>query len=266
MTYSGGLPILSGFNGGCTGYPISPFKDGMYSVDGFNYIDKVSNSFSIDATSSVVSCASNSNAELFILFVLVALCSFIVIELILSCIGNYLVFKKAGEKGWKAFVPIYGAYTRYKIAGMGEGISNLYWFALAFSVIGNLTSGFVSILFLFLSLIIVCDQYMKLANKFDEKNWVFELMLFLFPEIFMLVLGLDSSYVYENKKDKSEEETKFEPIDADVVEEKVEEIKKEKPAKKAPTRKTSAKKTSTKKIKKEPAKKAVAKKTKKKDE
>ena len=37
---------------------------------------------------------------------------------ILMIIGWWKMFEKAGEKGWKAIIPIYNYYIAYKIAGM----------------------------------------------------------------------------------------------------------------------------------------------------
>lgn len=50
-----------------------------------------------------------------------------VILLLLPAIGLYGMFKKAGEKGWKAFVPFYNLWIMTELASMKK-----YWFFLQF--------------------------------------------------------------------------------------------------------------------------------------
>lgn len=47
---------------------------------------------------------------------------------------RYFVFRKAGEEGWKSFIPFFGAYTSYKIVWEGK----IYW-ALLIAMGGGLT-------------------------------------------------------------------------------------------------------------------------------
>ena len=42
---------------------------------------------------------------------------FAIIFLIVGIVGLWKVFEKAGEKGWKALIPIYSGYILFKIAG-----------------------------------------------------------------------------------------------------------------------------------------------------
>jgi signal peptidase I len=46
---------------------------------------------------------------------------------VIPSIGSFLLFRKAGEPGWQAFVPIYNTYVMLKIADRP-----LYWFILQF--------------------------------------------------------------------------------------------------------------------------------------
>ena len=38
-----------------------------------------------------------------------------VIGWLLAAIGSWKVFKKCGEAGWKAFIPFYNKYIRFKL-------------------------------------------------------------------------------------------------------------------------------------------------------
>lgn len=42
---------------------------------------------------------------------------------VMVIIGQWKIFEKAGEKGWKSIIPIYGQYVLFKIAG----IKNWFW-------------------------------------------------------------------------------------------------------------------------------------------
>lgn len=50
---------------------------------------------------------------------------------------RYFVFRKAGEAGWKSFIPFYGAYTSYKIVWDGK----IYW-ALMIAMAAGFTFSF----------------------------------------------------------------------------------------------------------------------------
>ena len=49
--------------------------------------------------------------------------------LVVSIVSNWCVFTKAGEPGWKIFIPVYGSYVSYRIAG----VSLYYWISLLMS-------------------------------------------------------------------------------------------------------------------------------------
>ena len=42
---------------------------------------------------------------------------------ILTIIANWVLFKKAGEKGWKSIIPIYNTVVLFKIAGISSKLS-----------------------------------------------------------------------------------------------------------------------------------------------
>ncbi len=52
---------------------------------------------------------------------------------ILMIIAMWKIFSKAGEKGWKALIPIYNVYIYYKIAGM----KNWFWWMIIVSIVAG---------------------------------------------------------------------------------------------------------------------------------
>ena len=57
--------------------------------------------------------------------------------LVVSIVSNWCVFTKAGEPGWKIFIPVYGSYVSYRIAG----VSLYFWISLLLSTAVRLTDG-----------------------------------------------------------------------------------------------------------------------------
>lgn len=78
--------------------------------------------------STVINTAMDS-IKVSIAFTLV----FSIIMWIVVAIGRSICIKKAGEKSWKAFIPIYGTYILYKISGMSG-----YWIII--NIISNIIS------------------------------------------------------------------------------------------------------------------------------
>lgn len=125
---------------------------------------------------------------------------------LLKIVCNCLIFDMAGEKWWKALIPVYNWITLYKIIGLSP------WFLLilltAFIPILNI----IGIIVMFIINII---EKIKLAKAF-EKDPLFALGLIFLNPIFIAILAFgDSKYVlgdvkanndlfgeFDNKKDK----------------------------------------------------------------
>ena len=120
---------------------------------------------------------------------------------IIYVIALWFVFKKAGEKGWKAIIPIYDEYITYKIAGM----KNWFWYSIIIAVVFWLIAAFAqdykdiltNVAIAVCGIITIVRNY-KLARKF---NWsVFTSVLFvLFTWICMLILWFGGSK-YQGEK------------------------------------------------------------------
>ena len=180
--------------------------------------------------------ATNTIAVVFL--VIMCIVGLIVLAIsIFQIIGTWKIFKKAGQPGWAALIPIYNMYILCKVTGV-----NPYWvLILALSgllsfipIIGSLAIAIVTI---YATILI----YVSLANSFGkDTGWVIGLVL-LNP-FFMFALGIGSStylgpkpmndFVFNgnSKEEPSNSEVKVESVEVkneEPVKEKVEEIKKE---------------------------------------
>ena len=63
--------------------------------------------------------------------ILTVLMIFSIILSILLIIADWKIFKKAGEPGWKAIIPIYNIYIMYKIVNM----RGWWWFMVGFTIL-----------------------------------------------------------------------------------------------------------------------------------
>ena len=87
--------------------------------------------------------------------------------------GMWMTFKKAGEPGWAAIIPIYNTYLLVKIGG------NAWWWVLLF---------FVPVI----NIIAAAKVSIDVAGRFS-KGILFGLGLALLPFVCYPILGFDSS-------------------------------------------------------------------------
>ncbi len=83
-------------------------------------------------------------------------------------LGLYMIFQKAGEKGWKAVVPFLDIYTLFKIVDM-----NPLWI--------------ISLIVPFLNIVVLTFAYYKLATHFGHGAGYTVGMLLLNPLFFSLI-------------------------------------------------------------------------------
>ena len=115
---------------------------------------------------------------------------------ILLVIAQWKIFTKAGEKGWKALIPIYNLYIYCKIIG----ISFWKWFValLVLSLVGSLAAKVVWLSIIasiasFVVSIILAVLMARNAAKAFGKGTGFAVGLFFLPNIFQLILGFGSA-------------------------------------------------------------------------
>ena len=99
---------------------------------------------------------------------------------ILTVIGMWKVFEKAGKPGWASLIPIYNLYVTLKL------INKPAWWLILFFI--PLINGVI--------LIIVSIHLAKCFNK----SPAFGLGLAFFPFVFYLILGYDDSKYFPPKK------------------------------------------------------------------
>ena len=136
---------------------------------------------------------------------------------ILMIIAMWKIFEKAGEKGWKALIPIYDSYILWKIAGRNWIKDMLIiagtfiaYMVFAFLNIQNSIFGIVSLLFGFVFvvylLVAVCGYCSGLSHNFGHAGG-FAVGLFFLHPIFLMILGFNSDkYVGEMGKSKQVEQ------------------------------------------------------------
>ncbi len=128
---------------------------------------------------------------------------------ILLIVSNCFIFKKAGEKWWKALIPIYNAYVFYKIAWKTEYFKAMliaaivYGIAYVFLYAGLLITSPGGLLFLAILLFAVAVVMLVaeiallrgLCKNFGAGVGFFFGLLFL-PFIFFPILAFSKRYQY----------------------------------------------------------------------
>ena len=99
---------------------------------------------------------------------------------IVTIIGEWKTFKKAGQPGWAALIPIYNIYIETKIVGRQS-----WWFALV--VFANFVPVIGQAVSLGTSIILTND-----LSKSFGKDTGFTIGLVLLRPIFMMILGFGS--------------------------------------------------------------------------
>ncbi len=158
-------------------YNYTPYTYNTYNADAIA-INSVSNTLSLFLTS--------------FLWLAIILCLFSFIVSILLIICNCLIFDMAGEKWWKALIPIYNSIVLCKIIGLSP-----YWLFL-------LLTSFIPIVGYIVVLTLSIVMQVKLAKAFG-KGVGFALGLIFLSPIFMAILAFGSStYVLGDIKEQND--------------------------------------------------------------
>jgi hypothetical protein len=125
----------------------------------------------------------------------VALCA--VVWYVLQAIADWKIFAKAGEAGWKSFIPFYNVFVEYEISW--NGLYGLAFIAATIisswlNTLQNAPSwlGIVSTILAICAAVLHALQSIKLAKSFG-KGTGFGILLFLFGPICRMVLGFGSA-------------------------------------------------------------------------
>ncbi len=120
----------------------------------------------------------------FVALFLLAIMFFSLIVAVISIIGLWKMFEKAGEEGWKSIIPIYNVYTLCTIVGVSP-----YWLLIlvattffnALPGIGSIIDGMAMLYFC----VIMCVSTAKSFGRNED----FAIGLFFLPFIFNCILG-----------------------------------------------------------------------------
>lgn len=128
---------------------------------------------------------------------------------ILMILSTWIIFRKAGQRGWKALIPVYSDYIFYKIAWKRRWFwINVLLSAIAFAVAAipgggtaeyYLITSIASTLLGIFILIIEIIMHVKLAKSF-RKDGGFAVGLILLPFIFFPILAFGSAKYRRKKK------------------------------------------------------------------
>lgn len=128
---------------------------------------------------------------------------------ILQIIASWMVFKKAGEPGWKCLIPIYNAYIMYKIADK----KHYFWIMLLISILAGaltviinilaflaLPAAVLAIVLMIIAIVLNIIVYYNLSVNFGHGAGFALGLIFLGP-IFMMILAFGSS-VYKGQHNR----------------------------------------------------------------
>ena len=114
------------------------------------------------------------------------------IRYLMTAIGYAKMYRKAGEAGWKAFIPVFNTYNNYKISWNGKMFFLYAALTIVSSILGIYTEGVMAMVAGAISLgiiILAVMQNVKMAKAFGKGAGT-GILLILFPGITALVLGL----------------------------------------------------------------------------
>lgn len=135
--------------------------------------------------------------------ILLAILIWSIIWYFVSSIGFMKMYRKAGISGWKAFIPYYRTYVRYKLAWQPK----FFWVYLAGMLLVQAlpkTEELLPNLFIIASAIVTIIMQVKLelyTAKSYGKGTACGVLLFFFPFIVSLVLGFGESKYVGNKSE-----------------------------------------------------------------
>ena len=115
-----------------------------------------------------------------------------VIRYLLTAIGYSKMYRKAGEAGWKAFIPVYNTYNNYKISWTGKFFflsAALYILVTALSNSAMLAAQLAVIAAGIALMVVTVKQNVKMAKLFGKGAGT-GIALIFFPGITSLILGL----------------------------------------------------------------------------
>ena len=121
--------------------------------------------------------------------------AFGVIRYLMTALGYSKMYRKAGEAGWKAFIPVYNTYNNYKISWNRERFFQYAVLSVMFTAMCNstmLSLQLAGILAGIILIVVMVNQNIKMANLFGKGTGT-GIALMFFPGITSLILGQGKS-------------------------------------------------------------------------
>lgn len=152
--------------------------------------------YSINEPSSFDSMFTTNSAVMAILFIILFV---IVVALaVLVIASNCIIFKKAGEKWWKALIPLYNSWIETKITGLAW-----WWFPIFAVLTGFITSRGGNYVYPMALVLVSFNYSYNMAKKFGKSNG-FALLMTILPVIGLPMLAFgNSTYNKEIPVDKN---------------------------------------------------------------
>ena len=122
------------------------------------------------------------------------LATLISLNYLLVVIGSYKLFRKAGEKGWKAIIPILNDYTRFKLYANKDLFLSFLIATMASNLIadGNKLLMFLTFLSSIIVFVISFKMHLGMARS-HGRNVGMAILLTILPGIGYMILGFDKS-------------------------------------------------------------------------
>lgn len=152
--------------------------------------------YPISDPSGFDSMFATSSAIVVILFVLLFVVIFALAALMIA--SNCVIFKKAGEKWWKALIPLYNSWIETKITGLAW-----WWFPIFALLTGFTASGGTNYVYPMALVLVSFNYNYNMAKKFGKSNG-FAFLMTVLPVIGLPMLAFgNANYNDETVVDKN---------------------------------------------------------------
>jgi len=123
------------------------------------------------------------------------LLALIIVVCILTVVGRWKVFKKAGKEGWEALIPVYSDWVYVEISGVN-------WWYFLLIIMPTLTmfvknNSIISVISPLISMVGYFFCNYNISKRFHKDTGT-AILLTLFPIIVLLVIGVSKKYVWDS--------------------------------------------------------------------
>lgn len=131
--------------------------------------------------------------SVFGVYILMIVCTIIVISWAITTFAYWLLFMKAGESGWKALIPIYSTYKMYDLTWKGGAYIFIFIISVAAAIISAyLNDNIISEAMCLAVLVIAIIAIVKMSKAYGH-GVGFAIGLIFLPHVFLLILALGKS-------------------------------------------------------------------------